>query len=478
MEAMAAANSSGLTSPVGGAGAGRDGGVEGEGGDGEFADMGGLLAAVNSSGLTSPVGGAGARRDGGVDGFGMQNRELNVLHLNICRLDDEIWDVRLNLDGQDNLERSLCRSDITYMNLLALIEGEGYGINDCMYFVKEKDRGIAGMEVLDGMSKVEQMVQLYEEKKCINLTVIKRGSTLPGNINKAVVEEQIPMSEIGNPIVYTVDDDGVVLPSQEECVQLSEDSAMPYLCTQQSNNMNKGKQIVDDQEEIAEDREGSSDDMEEDGDFMEEDEVGSESDEESELNERIIDLKKRKRGASNQLCQNEEAEDIFCDSDASGDDSDCEENREAPPATLASATPGPAPPATQASSAPAPPATQASSAPAPVAAASSATAPPAAPKNKAQAPVAPPKKTAQAPAAPSATAAASPKKKAIAPSTTAAAAPKKKATAASTGAPTGAPAPFRAPRLAREKEENTRMKGYLTASNIDKLTLADIKKGL
>jgi hypothetical protein len=56
------------------------------------------------------------------------------------------------------------------------------------------------MEVLDGMSKVEQMIKLYEEKTCINLTVIKRGSTLPGNINKAAVEEQIPISEIGNPI--------------------------------------------------------------------------------------------------------------------------------------------------------------------------------------------------------------------------------------------------------------------------------------
>jgi hypothetical protein len=101
-----------------------------------------------------------------------------------------------------------------------------------MYFVKEKVRRIAGMEVLDGMSKVEQMIKLYEEKTCINLTVIKRGSTLPGNINKAAVEEQISMSEIGNPIVYTVDADGVILPSQEEFVQYSEDSAMLYMCTQ------------------------------------------------------------------------------------------------------------------------------------------------------------------------------------------------------------------------------------------------------
>jgi hypothetical protein len=111
-----------------------------------------------------------------------------------------------------------------------------------------------------------------------------------------------------------VDDDGVVLPSQEEFVQCSEDSAMLYLCTQQSNNENKGKQIVDEQEEIAEDREGSSDDGQ-DGDFMEGDEVETQSDEESELNEKITDLKKRKRGGSKQLCEDEEPEDTFCDSE-------------------------------------------------------------------------------------------------------------------------------------------------------------------
>jgi hypothetical protein len=122
---------------------------------------------------------------------------------------------------------------------------------------------------------------------------------------------------------------------------------MLYLCTQQSNIDDKGKQNVDEQREaaagctddeeeeiaegcsddeqqqIAEDREESSDD-DQDGDFMEEDEVETESDEESELNEKLIDLKKRKRARSKQLCEDEEAEDIFCDSDNSDDDSDCE----------------------------------------------------------------------------------------------------------------------------------------------------------
>ncbi|KAM0830374.1 hypothetical protein ACQ4PT_066253 [Festuca glaucescens] len=100
-----------------------------------------------------------------------------------------------------------------------------------------------------------------------------------------------------------------------------------------SNNMNKGKQIVDAEEEtqFAEDIQGCSNDVQEDGDYMQEDEVDSESDEECELNQRLIDLKKRKRVASHQFCKDEEAEDIFCDLDGSDDSNDCELLSEAIP---------------------------------------------------------------------------------------------------------------------------------------------------
>ncbi|KAM0880742.1 hypothetical protein ACQ4PT_033378 [Festuca glaucescens] len=582
---MAAANSSGLTSPVGGAGAGR------EGGDGELANLGGLLSVVDSFDLTSATAAAGAGRDGAVDGEGGAGagREDGVdgevaylggqvaADVDCCGssnpstlmfyspekaaatavakvwkenpasssrftsgfvggidLDDEIWDVRFNLDGQDNLERCLGRSDITYLNLLAIIELEGYGINDCMYFVKEKDIGVAGMEELDGMSKVEQMIELYEEKKCINISVIKRARKN--------------------------------LFSQEE------------------------------------------------------DEVETESDEESELNEKLIDLKKRKRAGSKQLCEDEEPEDIFCDSDNSDDDTDytnpgsrcivttkmllehpsknprfhglfyclgasiegflkgcrpffgldgcfvklstgqqilCatgrdgnnnlfpiafglvdkeetaswswfltqlkyalggeagkfgyytiisdrqKENREeasaapaAPPsAAPPSAAPSAPPSATQASSAPAPAAPKRKKASAPLnpppwkrnTGASAVATAPAAPKRKspsagASAAAPPSKKKAASTEASGSTTAAGPRASAPAAASRAYAAPSARASAApsarASAAATTAVAPFKAPRPARERRESTRMKGYLTASNIDNLTMADIKKGV
>jgi hypothetical protein len=56
-------------------------------------------------------------------------------------LDDDIWDIRFNFPGEDNLERTLCCGDITPLNLLALVEGHGYGFEDKIYYVKEKGKG-------------------------------------------------------------------------------------------------------------------------------------------------------------------------------------------------------------------------------------------------------------------------------------------------------------------------------------------------
>jgi hypothetical protein len=57
-------------------------------------------------------------------------------------LDGEFWDIRFYFSGEDNLKRTLRRSDITMLNLLALVEQCGYGIRDFMYYVKEKEKGI------------------------------------------------------------------------------------------------------------------------------------------------------------------------------------------------------------------------------------------------------------------------------------------------------------------------------------------------
>ncbi|KAM0911636.1 hypothetical protein ACQ4PT_013271 [Festuca glaucescens] len=53
-------------------------------------------------------------------------------------LDPEIWDIKIHLDGMENIERTLARDDITLMNIVALIETKGYGFSDSIYCRKNE----------------------------------------------------------------------------------------------------------------------------------------------------------------------------------------------------------------------------------------------------------------------------------------------------------------------------------------------------
>ena len=63
-------------------------------------------------------------------------------------LNDEVWEVRFHFHDRHNLERSLNVDDITFYNLIALIELEGYGMTDFMYYVRDPGVGVSGIEEL------------------------------------------------------------------------------------------------------------------------------------------------------------------------------------------------------------------------------------------------------------------------------------------------------------------------------------------
>ena len=66
------------------------------------------------------------------------------------------------------------------------------------------------MALIKTMVDVEEMLDQYEDAKCVSITVIKGKSGLPADINRKQCEEQIPISEIGVPVVYSVDMQGVL----------------------------------------------------------------------------------------------------------------------------------------------------------------------------------------------------------------------------------------------------------------------------
>ena len=79
-------------------------------------------------------------------------------------MDDEEWEVRFHFLDRDNLERIICLSDITFWNLIALIEVEGYSSRDFMYYVIDPGVWVLGMEELTDDDKVEEMLDHIASK--------------------------------------------------------------------------------------------------------------------------------------------------------------------------------------------------------------------------------------------------------------------------------------------------------------------------
>lgn len=111
------------------------------------------------------------------------------------------------------------------------------------------------MDLIQSNENVPKMLELYEEKRSMTITVMK-GKThdfLGKDINIGDgYETQVLISEIGVPIVYEINDHGVLFPSQGSSQAESsnpvhaDDSQADYLITQQSCNLqkDKGKEIV------------------------------------------------------------------------------------------------------------------------------------------------------------------------------------------------------------------------------------------
>jgi hypothetical protein len=223
-----------------------------------------------------------------------------------CRLDDEIWDVRFHFDGNDNLERNIGRVDITFFNLLAMIEQEGFGWGDSMYYVREQGVGISGVALIQSIKDVEEMISIYEDVQCVLITVIKGEGGLPEGFNKSAYEDLVHVSDIGEePVVYSIDGEGSLFDSQ--------DSAMQYLPTQQSISQEEGKEIVhvDTGEEYLLTQQS----------YIPVILINSEEDDD--LNERIINLKRKRKTMSEQKEDYfSKEEELYNDSDMESEDSD------------------------------------------------------------------------------------------------------------------------------------------------------------
>jgi hypothetical protein len=124
-----------------------------------------------------------------------------------------------------------------------LIESYGYGIRDNMYYVKEKGRGVEGMELIDSMGKISEMLALHEAEQVVYITVLKKNSVWPAGFNMEADEAEV----LDVPVKFSVDYNGVnYISDNEEFVPVAIDlTDVLHVGTQQSCNVEGMQAPVD-----------------------------------------------------------------------------------------------------------------------------------------------------------------------------------------------------------------------------------------
>ena len=73
-----------------------------------------------------------------------------------------------------------------------------------------------GMSIVNNMAAMEKMLSIFENQQVFNLTFIKQNTTPPGDMNMDTCEAQVQINE---PVVLSVDNDGVIYTSDDESVE-------------------------------------------------------------------------------------------------------------------------------------------------------------------------------------------------------------------------------------------------------------------
>ena len=172
-----------------------------------------------------------------------------------------MWELYFQFDGAKFVHKTLHRTDIRFLKLLSIMEEEGYGLCDSLYYVKNEGVGLSGLELVDSNYKVDEMLVKYASTKKLVLTVMK------DNRKRAIV-----LSPLKRKHASTIDLD----PEEEEPIThpfLSQDSSFcddwqsqmddhnfPQMHTQESVNCEKGKHVLDIETCMAEEEEEESKD--------------------------------------------------------------------------------------------------------------------------------------------------------------------------------------------------------------------------
>jgi len=184
-------------------------------------------------------------------------------------LDDAVWDVRIHFHAQHNLNRKICSSDVTFLNLYALMHTQGYSFSDELYHMKNLGRGEEreqGLELIDTNIKLQQLKKEYEHSLVLNL-LVRATTPFVCQIEADLVrsnysnvcqrrEENLATILYRPPVVYDLSEPAVLAVDQQGVVFHSQ-------CTQESINFSKEKlKAVMEEEAVLEEGHNNSDDSE------------------------------------------------------------------------------------------------------------------------------------------------------------------------------------------------------------------------
>ena len=90
---------------------------------------------------------------------------------------------------------------ITYLDMFAIMDLVGFGRNDFLYYVREEENDIAGLELLHTNAMVRKLLRSLITRDLLSSLVTTRKGDAPtppdNNMAYVVYEEQVPMSNIG-----------------------------------------------------------------------------------------------------------------------------------------------------------------------------------------------------------------------------------------------------------------------------------------
>ncbi|KAE8786772.1 hypothetical protein D1007_39354 [Hordeum vulgare] len=208
---------------------------------------------------TTPAVDEGADEEGGIGGDLPRSCVDGSAWGIVARLYDDILEIRIYFDAPDRLELKLCGLDVTYLNIVAVMETQGYSVYDILYHIENPYLGEKWLEMVEINAELQLIKRQIEESKVLDLLV----RACPPPVSQfqwqelsTVVYEVSVVYDFSEPSIYVVDEEGIVFESQSNSFGATHGTRV---CTQESKNVKGKLKAVLEQEEDGYARNGGFD---------------------------------------------------------------------------------------------------------------------------------------------------------------------------------------------------------------------------